>query len=245
LAAEQGGERNVEHDRRLARGPGPDPAAPIAGHDDARLVAFHEAGHVVMCLLNRMLPTRVTIQREETPYGPTSGRVLYMRPLRRWFTRRSREIDVLLAGMVAEARYHGEHAASASKVDRKAALELALSETRSPARAERWIARRLVVVERRFADPVVWSATSRVAAALLARQTLVGHDLLELCSAVAHALHGRAVALVRWPGYATVAQTAFADGVGPEFAAARRAEWVWRAVFYVVVVVLGRIFAGH
>jgi hypothetical protein len=170
-----------------------------------------------------------------------------MRPLRRWFTRRSGEIDVLLAGMVAEQRYHGEHAASASKVDRKAALELAVSETRSLLRAERWIARRLVVVERRFADPRVWSATSRIAAALLAHRTLAGHDLLELCSTVANALHGRTVALVRWPGYATVAQTAFADGVGPELAAVRRAEQrrYLILVIYLVAGTLGRILSGH
>jgi hypothetical protein len=237
----------VEHDRRLARGPGLDPGAPIAGHDDARLVAFHEAGHFVMCILNRMLPTRVTIAREETPAGPTSGRVLYIRPVRRWFSSRSRELDVLLAGMVAEARYHRAHVESASKVDRKVALELALGETRSRARAERWIARRLAVVERRFADPLVWSATSHAAAALLARPTLADHDLLAVCRTLAEMLHGPRVALVSWPGYATVAQTAFTDGVGPELAAARRAEGGRRlfVVIYALAVLLARLLTGH
>jgi hypothetical protein len=236
----------VEHDLWLARGPGPDPASPIAGHDDVRLVAIHEAGHLVMCILNRMIPTGATILREETPAGTTSGRVLFIRPVRRWFSGRSREIDVLLAGMVAEARYHQEHVESASKVDRNAAFEAALRETRSPARAERWVARRLAAVERRFADPRVWSATSRAAAALLAHPLLVGEDLLALCRTLAEMLHGRRVALVNWPGYATVAQTAFADGVGPELAAARRAERRRRlfVITYVAAAALVRLVAG-
>src|SRR5262249_35582489 len=114
-------------------------------------------------------------------------------------------------------------------------------------RAERWIARRFAAVEQRFADPLVWSATSHAAAALLARPTLADHDLLAVCRTLAEMLHGRRVAVVAWPGYAIVAQTAFADGVGPELAAARRAARRRRRLFliiYAVGVLLARLAAG-
>ena len=209
---------------------------PIAGHDDERLAAFHEAGHFVMCIVHRMMPTRITIRREETPNGPLSGRMQYMRPRRRWFESGWREVDVLLAGMVAEARIHQDHVETAGAIDRKAALEIAQRRAGYPARAAQRVEERLAAVERRFADPVVWAATVDVATSVLARKTIEGEALLALCRQTADAVHRPGIAMWKWPGYATVARAAFPDGLGPELTAALRRDRVWRIVWIVLAV---------
>jgi hypothetical protein len=220
----------VEHLRELTEA--------IAGHDDERLAAFHEAGHFVMCIVHRMMPTRITIGREETAAGPLSGRLQYIRPRRRWFGTRWRELDVLLAGMVAEARIHQDHVETAGAIDRKAALELAMQRTRHPARAARWVAKRLAALERRFADPAVWAATVHVATAVLARKTLEGRALLDLCRQTANSVHRPGIVMWNWPGYATVARAAFPDGQGPELQAALRRNRVWRTVWIALAIAI-------
>lgn len=228
----------MEHLRELTE--------PIAGHDDERLAAFHEAGHFVMCIVHRMMPTRITIRREETAAGPLSGRLQYIRPRRRWFHAPWRELDVLLAGMIAEARIHQDHVETAGAIDRKAALELAMQRTRNPARAARRVAERLAAVERSFADPVVWSATVQVATAVLAHKTLEGSALLALCRQTADTVHRPGIAMWQWPGYATVARTAFHDGQGPELQAALRRDRVWRIIWIVLALafMLSRLAAS-
>ena len=225
-----------EHHRELGLPETPALAAPIAGHDDERLTAFHEAGHVVMCVIQRMMPTRVTILRQVTPAGALSGRVHFGTHRRRWFARPQGELDVLLAGMVAEARFHQHHAETAGTIDRAEALNLAMRHARSAASAARWVAARLAVVERRFADPAVWSATMLVATALLERKSLEGRAMLDLCRQTAELVHRRDVAMWKWPGYATVARTAFSDGLGPELQAALRSVRRRRTILIVLAI---------
>jgi hypothetical protein len=213
--------------------------APIAGHDDARLVAFHEAGHLVMCILHRMMPTRVTIVPEVTQAGPLGGRIRYTKHRERWFLGPWRELDVLLAGMVAEARFHARYAATAGAVDRAEALKVARRIAGDEAMAELMVAQRLAAVERRLADPGVWSATVHTATALLARKTLEGRDLLDLCRHVADRVHRPGVAMWRWPGYAALAHNAYPGGRGPELEAAVRRARRWRTVLIVLAVLAG------
>ena len=201
---------------------------PSADFDAAPLTAYHEAGHIVMCLMHRVFPLSATIERRvdgDTEYlglvchGVSAGS-------RRWHRA---AIDVALAGMVAEARFHRHDGAEAGWMrDCSRALALAAEAGIRGRRAERLLRRRLDAIDRRFAEPRAWQAVELVAAALLVERSLTESRMLATCRAASALLHSPRTMRRQWtwPGYAALAYVSFHDGLGPERRRAiRRARW--------------------
>jgi hypothetical protein len=180
-----------------------------------------------------MLPTRATILTESTPTQTFGGRVQFMKRRLRRFRRPVAELDVLLAGAVAEARFHAAHAEAGGAVDRQAALDVALRHARNPAQAARWVEARLAVIARRFAEPRVWSAIEDTARTLMMHKTMTGGALFALCRRLADQLHRPGIAMRGWPGYVTLSRQAFPDGTAPD---APPATAMWRIIVRIAAV---------
>ncbi|MBL8835895.1 MAG: hypothetical protein JNL66_06595 [Alphaproteobacteria bacterium] len=213
---------------------------------DERLTAYHEAGHVVMCVIHRVFPLSATIERQfdgATEFLGLVRHTVATRAVRRRHRRSRRAaIDVALAGMVAERRFHRhDRAESGWILDCTRALELASQGWSGRWRADRRVARRLARVDRQFADARVWQAVEIVAATLLRERTLSERDMLETCRAVVALVHGRKAArrIWDWPGYAALAYFAYDDRIGPERHAARARHCLARAAIIVGALALG------
>lgn len=210
---------------------------------DERLTAYHEAGHIVMCVIHRVFPLSATIERQFDGATEFLGLVRHTVAARtgRRRHRRSRRaaIDVAVAGMVAERRFYSHDGAEIGWIlDCGRALDLASQGWFGRWRADKRVARRLAQIDRQFADARTWQAVEIVAATLLRERTLSEAHMLEACRAVAALVHGRrAVSRIwDWPGYAALAYFAYDDRIGPERHAA-----VARQRFTRIAVIAGAV----
>lgn len=149
-----------------------------------RAVAFHEAGHAVVSVCERMPVVRVTI----VPDGDTDG-VCVGRPWpasrspeffndSRTKTRLRKQIRVLFAGPIAEARSQGtkDWDLDENSWDAQSIAECALEHSHDRATE-------LCAAEQRHAEVLVtehWAAIAAVAEALLNRGILSGRRVREL-----------------------------------------------------------------
>lgn len=224
--------------RRLSIAETPDLLRPITAYEDERITAFHEAGHVVMCLIHSIIPTTATVVRHSRANTEVLGAVYY-RKEERWTANWAPNVDISLAGMVAEARFYVHpHAPASWGPDRlNAAAAAKLLKGNSTALGERYVTAKFAEIEARFRQAPVWDATVLVSLALLKHKTLVGAEMLETCRAAVRLIDPDAAPHIwRWPGYAKHARLAYGRRLGPELAAAVKGE-----MRYHIVLVVGAV----
>ena len=222
------------------------PGDGVTAFADERLTAYHEAGHIVMCVIHRVFPLSATIERQfdgATEFLGLVRHTVAARAVRRRHRRsRGAAMDVALAGMVAERRFHRHDCAEIGWVlDCERALELAARGWLGRWRAHKRVARRLAQIDRQFTEAHVWQAVEVVAATLLRARTLSEAEMLETCRSVVALVHGRRATkrIWDWPGYAALAYFAYDDRIGPERHAALTRHCLARVAIIVGALALG------
>jgi hypothetical protein len=138
---------------------------------ELRLTAYHEAGHAVMALLHGRPVEQVTIRGTRFFLGKCEmdrGR----------FGPRQDELEaamlILLGGMAAEARLRGVYELNGAAQDLRELRKLSLRRAANNRQAERLERRLLNKVEALLDEVAVWQAVEKIAAELLARETISG-----------------------------------------------------------------------
>ena len=138
---------------------------------ELRLTAYHEAGHAVLALLHGRPVEQVTIRGTRFFLGKCEmdrGR----------FGPRQDELEaamlILLGGMAAEARLRGVYELNGAAQDLRELRKLSLRRAANDRQAERLERRLLNKVEALLDEVAIWQAVEKIAAELLARETISG-----------------------------------------------------------------------
>ena len=150
--------------------------------------AYHEAGHAVMAWLVNRPVQKVTIASGRLQFG---GIRLGACELKKG---KARSTDdpledmalILLAGMVAEAKYTGRDATSGAREDLLQVQGLVQNRAATERQASKLFRRWLDKTEYVLEEPAAWLAVTDVAAALLEKTTLSGRAVVHYCEQAQH-----------------------------------------------------------
>jgi ATP-dependent Zn protease len=150
--------------------------------------AYHEAGHAVVALSLGRSVEKLTIIRNSLRLGAVQiGK-----------GRNSRKQDyfeiealILLAGVVAEARYTGEYNWDGAQQDLRAVRRLSLARVETIKKAERLERRLLDKTEHHLDQPGNWDAVKLVAAELIQSQSISGRAARHLYDEVIKRVESR------------------------------------------------------
>ncbi len=149
-----------------------------AGQTEAMATAYHEAGHAVMALYLGRPIQKVTIAAGQSDIGRQH---LGMCHIKKGRTRASKdwledEVLILLAGLVAEARWTGRYGTSGALQDLRQVRRFVATRADGPRQIERLERRLLNKTEHHFDDPGLWRAVEQIAAELVRCQTISGRN---------------------------------------------------------------------
>jgi len=151
---------------------------PMPDAEVARLTAtaFHEAGHAVMAMIVDRPVQKVTITPTHGPLGGVRLGVCKMKKGRLKASKDWLEDDVLilLAGMVAEARFTGAYCNQGAATDLRAVRRLLQNRGGSERQIERLERRLLDKTEHLLSDERYAAAIARIAQELMEHATLSG-----------------------------------------------------------------------
>lgn len=144
--------------------------------------AYHEAGHAVMAFALGRKIHKVTIIAGRTPFGIAKLGACELqkgrhKPRRDAF---EDEVLILLAGMVAEARYTGSYCQKGAREDLKLVESLLCNRANSQKQHEKLHRRLLGKTEHFLEDDVLANAVKRVADELIRRKTISGRTVRHL-----------------------------------------------------------------
>lgn len=150
--------------------------------DELAATAYHEAGHAVMAWALGRNIHKVTIIAGRTPFGLTKLGACELqkgrhKPRKDTF---EDEVLILLAGMVAEARYTGAYCPKGANEDLKAVESLLCSRANSQKQHEKLHRRLLGKTEHLLEDDVLANAVKCVADELIRRKTISGRTVRHL-----------------------------------------------------------------
>lgn len=153
---------------------------PVVRFSDEDL-AYHEAGHAVMHVLNGGTVERVSIERGDPQRGvrvqPSAAAEMSELEARR-------RIAVLVAGEVALFLHSGERRQVPDSVDREHAMQAAQAAGVGDSAANAMIAEEWDNVRDRLRDSTVWGMVEALAQALVQRRTLEGPEVHRLTQGV-------------------------------------------------------------
>jgi Peptidase family M41 len=140
---------------------------------DSRLIAtaYHEAGHAVIALALGKAIERVTILPNQCYLGACQIQKGRIKPTKDWL---EDEMLILLAGMVAEARFTGRLCTQGAAQDLRGVRRLAMMRAAGERQIERLERRMLDKTEYMVNDDIHWSAIEAIAAELLKKETISG-----------------------------------------------------------------------
>jgi len=151
--------------------------------NERNVVAYHEAGHAVMCRLLRVRIETVDIGGDEL-YG---GRILHGNPMVatssasadsiRARLKIEKAIMLCLAGPLAQRKYDPHLTDYGGAVDLEVAMTLAANFFRSRKIAAAYINFATEWVWQKWNDPKIWSTVERLARALIERKRLSGRQV--------------------------------------------------------------------
>jgi ATP-dependent Zn protease len=133
--------------------------------------AYHEAGHAVMAMALGRPVQRVSVLPDRVRLGHCEFKKGKTRPIHDAL---ETEILVLLGGLAAEARYTGRYCLSGAAQDLRSVRSLSQMRAASEKQVERLERRLLKKAEHTLNQPGMWSATERIADALLRSTTISG-----------------------------------------------------------------------
>lgn len=158
-------------------------AKPLGAMDPERTAtAYHEAGHAVMALALGRPVHKVTIVPGQSELGLQRQGVCHIKKGR---TRSSKdwledEVLILLAGLVAEARWTGRYSLGGAAQDLRQVRRYVQMRAEGEKQIERLERRWLSKTEHHLSDPGLWLATERIANELLRTQTISGRNAKHL-----------------------------------------------------------------
>ncbi len=138
--------------------------------------AYHEAGHAVMALLLGRQIQKITVT---TANLQTGGRRLGICELKKGRAKQTKdwiedEVLILLAGMVAEARFTGEYCPLGAGQDLRTVRHLLQTRAGNERQCERLERRALTKTEHLLSDPVATKAMECIAAELIDKNMISG-----------------------------------------------------------------------
>ena len=149
--------------------------------------AYHEAGHAVMAWLVDRPVQKVTIASGRLQHG---GIRLGVCELKKGKAKSSDDplediALILLAGMVAEAKYTGRDAAAGAREDLLQVKGLVNSRATTERQASKLFRRWLDKAEYLLEDSAAWLAVTSIAAELVEKETLSGRAVVHYCEQAA------------------------------------------------------------
>ncbi len=150
--------------------------------DPLMATAYHEAGHAVMAMVLGRRVQKVTITPGKLEGGGSRLGICEMKKGRAKSTKDALEDDVLvlLAGMVAEARYTGAYCYDSAAADLRAVKRLLCTRAASQRQFERLQSRMIDKTEYLLDDIGHALALDNVALELLAKATISGRSVKHL-----------------------------------------------------------------
>ena len=149
--------------------------------------AYHEAGHAVVSVKQKLLFKRVTIVADEGSVGCTQLELWGdFRPEAqadlRTRDRLQRYVSSVLAGPAAEERLLGKNSydGAGAEDDWREAFEQALRAYGSPRQAKAYLELLYIVEQERMREPSAWAAVRAVAKELLKQKTLTAKQVRAL-----------------------------------------------------------------
>src|SRR5687767_5690988 len=152
---------------------------PVARFSDEEL-AYHEAGHAVMYVLNGGTVERVSIERADPMRGV---RVQPFADAGKSEAEARRRISVLVAGEVGLFLHSGERRQVPDSVDREHAMQAARAAGVGDSAANAMIAEEWDRVRDRLRDGTVWGKVEALAQALVQQRTVDGAEAHRLIGA--------------------------------------------------------------
>ncbi len=139
--------------------------------DPRQLTAYHEAGHAVIALVVGRSLQKVTIAANRERLGLCHIQKGRSKQSKDWL---EDEILILMAGMASEARLSGTYNQSGADQDLRMARRFAMMRAGNAKQAERLERKLLTKTEHLLSDEQTWDAVVKIAADLLARETISG-----------------------------------------------------------------------
>lgn len=144
--------------------------------------AYHEAGHAVMAWLVGRPVQKVTITEGQMQFGTRLG----LCELKKGKSKSSDDplediVLIMLAGMVAEAKFTGADASRGAAEDLLNVQRLLSSRASTPRQLDKLFRRMLDKAEYLLDDSPNWQAVVSVAGELLAKTTISGRAVVHYC----------------------------------------------------------------
>jgi ATP-dependent Zn protease len=145
-------------------------AVPVSDEE----MAYHEAGHAVIHLLNGGTISRVSIDRQDPQRGVHPAGALP--EVKDEGAARARAA-VAVAGEAAGLIRNEQRLRATAAADYEAAMRAARRVTPDEAAAQRLVVEEAVRVRERLGQPEVWRQVEAVAAALMRQRTITGEEV--------------------------------------------------------------------